>query len=113
MTEQELMWPDGKADVQTPAAAATLNLTIKNRLTHVNLSSAMAADMTVNFAIDGVLDAGARVLLKAASDGTARSITTGTNGQGTVEAGVISKTKVLVYELNNKKFTLISARQID
>lgn len=113
MTTKNINYPFGDADVQTPAAAASLDLVIKNQLTHVECSSAMAAGMTVNFTVTPGVKRGAVVRLKAASDGTARTITPGTGAVGTVEAGVISKTKTLIFEYNGTAFELQSARQID
>lgn len=106
-------FPFGNADVQSFAPQATVNLVVRNMYTRFNASAPMAANMTVNMAIEGQIRTGARVVLRAASDGTARSITPGTGCQGTVEAGVISKTKELEFEYNGSAFVLLSARQID
>lgn len=114
MTEQEIGYPTGKADVQSFTPAAAVTLTIKNQLTFANGNAAMAAGMTLNFEKSGQVRPGARVIVKALSDGTARTITPGTGATGTAEAGVISKTKVLVFELDyTGNFILQSARQID
>lgn len=114
MTEQEIDYPTGKADIQSFAPAAAVTLTIKNQLTFANASAAMAAGMTLNFTKEGQVRAGARVIVKVASDGTARTVTPGTGATGTAEAGVISKTKVLVFELDSTgNFILQNARQID
>lgn len=109
----KIKWPFGPADVQSFAPAAAVTLTISNQLTYANASAAMAADMAISFVKDGQIQPGARVIVKAASDGTARAITTSTGGQGTSEGGVINKTKVLTYEFNGTAFVLMSARQID
>lgn len=110
---KRIMFPFGAADAQTPAYAAALALTITNQLTHVTLSNAMSGGMTVNLTIDSEVKRGARLILTAASDGTARTITPGTGMLGTAEAGVISKTKQLVFEYNGTAFVLQAARQID
>ena len=113
MTEQNLSYPFGSADVQSFTPAASVTLTIKNQLTIANADSAMAAGMTINMSAQQGLKAGAMVFLRAASDGTARTITPGTGVTGTTEAGVISKTKVLEFVYNGSTFILINARQID
>jgi hypothetical protein len=106
-------YPFGKADVQALVAAAAVTATIKNQLTHITFTAALAANMTLNFLIEGQVRTGARVVVTALSDGTARSVTPGTGALGTAEAGVINKTKQLVFEYNGTAFVLQSARQID
>jgi hypothetical protein len=105
--------PQGAADVQTPAYAAAITIAIINALTHVTLSNAMSGALTVNFTFAQGIRRGARVLLQALSDGTARTITPGTGALGTAEAGVISKTKILEFEYNGTAMVLKNARQID
>jgi hypothetical protein len=106
-------FPFGNADVQSFAPAASVNLVVRNMYTRFNASAAMAAGMTVNMAIEGQIRVGARVILRAASDGTARTITPGTGCVGTAQAGVISKTFELEFEYNGTAFVLLNARQID
>ncbi len=113
LNSTNINYPFGDADVQTVAPAAAVTLTIKNQLTHVEFTPAMAAGMTVNFVVTPGLKRGARVRMKALSDGTARTVTPGTGATGTAEAGVISKTKELTWEFDGTNFELQSARQID
>lgn len=113
MNAVNLEYPFGQVDLQTPASAAALNITVKNAVTHVVLSNAMAADMTLNVTITSGVRNGSKLILQAASDGTARQILGGTNTAQAAVAGVISKTKVLIYELINGVFTLLSSNQIN
>lgn len=108
-----LNYPFGDADLQTPAPAAAVTVTVKNQLTHVEFSTALSAAMTLNFIATPGVKRGAKVRVKALSDGTARTITPGTNATGTAEAGVISKTKAIIFEFDGTNFELQSARQID
>lgn len=110
----KIKWPMGLADVKTFAPAAAVTLVCENMLNFFNASAAMAANMTVNFAIDGQLELGARAVVRAASDGTARSVTPTGTAIGTAQAGVISKTFVYEFELSpGNQWVLTAARQID
>jgi hypothetical protein len=100
--DQEVLFP--AADVQTPEAAATLPVTIKQMVTFIHLATAMAAAMTINLSINAQVTKGAIIHLKAASDGTARDITFGTGFTAPVLAGVISKTKVQSFIYNGTAF---------
>lgn len=118
MVTGDLDFPFGNADVQSFAPAAAVTLTVKNMLTYFLASAAMAAGMTINFAIDGQIRPGARVVVRAASDGTARTVTPGTGAQGLAVNGVINGT--FEYEFEYKPstgvgtfaFVLINARQV-
>lgn len=103
MATGDLDFPFGNADVQSFAPAAAVTLTVKNMLTYFLASAAMAAGMTINFAIDGQIRPGARVVVRAASDGTARTVTPGTRAQGLAVAGVING--VFEYEFEYKPST--------
>ena len=113
MTQEHIKWPFGKAEVLAPAFAAALNITVRNNLTFVNVVGAMSAGMTLNVTNEGVIEQGARIVLKALSDGTARTVTPGTGCSGVAEAGVISKTKVIEFEYQGTSWVLVNARQID
>lgn len=118
MVTGDIDFPFGNVDVQSFAPAAAVTLTVKNLLTYFLASAAMAAGMTINFAIDGQIRPGARVVVRAASDGTARTVTPGTRAQGLAVAGVING--VFEYEFEYKPstavgtfaFVLINARQV-
>lgn len=117
--DKVLNWPDGLADEQILVPAAAVNVTISNMLTYVFFNAALAANMTLNFLLEGQVRAGARVIVRALSDGTARSVTPGTNASGVAVAGVISKTFEIEFEYKRVgpggvyAFVLINARQVD
>jgi hypothetical protein len=99
--DQNVLFP--AADTQSPDAAATLALTIKQQVSIVNVG-AMAADMTVNLTVDAQVTAGAILILKLTSDTTARAVTPGTGFTAPVVAGVISKTKYATYIYTGSTF---------
>jgi hypothetical protein len=117
--DKVLNWPDGLADEQNLVAAASVNATISNMLTYIYFTAALAAGMTLNFLIDGQVRAGARVIVRALSDGTARTVTPGTGASGVAVAGVINKTFEIEFEYKRVgpngafAFVLINARQVD
>jgi hypothetical protein len=86
-----LVWPFAAADTQTPAYAATLAVSINNQLTILEPATLTGA-MTINLTLDAGLKAGAIILLKHTSDGTARTTTFGTGFSAPAQVGVISKT---------------------
>lgn len=117
--DKVLNWPDGNADEQVLTPAASVTATISNMLTYLYFNAALAANMTLNFTLDGQIRAGARILVRALSDGTARTVTPGTNASGVAVAGVISKTFEIEFEYKRVApngafaFVLINARQVD
>jgi hypothetical protein len=109
----DISYPFGNADVQTPTYAATLAVTITDRMT-ILAPTAMSGALTVNLTINEGIKAGARLFCYFLSDGTARAVTFGTGFTGPVLAGVISKTKALefVYDGTTYKPTALGV-QID
>jgi hypothetical protein len=111
--------PRGLADEQTLTPNATVNATITNQLTYIYFNAALAANMVLNFLLDGQVRAGARIVVRALSDATARTVTPGTNASGVAVAGVISKTFEIVFEYKRVSaggafsFVLLKARQVD
>jgi hypothetical protein len=104
MADQKISYPLGAADVQSPAFAATLAVTLTNQLT-ILLPGQMTGAMTVNLTLDQGIRAGARLIVTAASDGTARNITWGTGfSMATALAGVISKTKSIEFVYDGTSF---------
>lgn len=110
----KVKWPFGPATVIAPAAhAATVAATIDNAKTFITLPT-MTGAVTLDLTVDADLEAGAELILRALSDGTARDITPGTGMTGPVVAGVISKTKVTRYVYDGSKFVNTGlALQID
>jgi uncharacterized membrane protein len=110
---QVISYPAGNADVQTPAYLATLPVSITNLMTIINPATLTGA-MTINLTIDQGIKAGARIIVTALSDGTARTITFGTGFRSPTLAGVISKTKSIEFVYNGTTFDATSAGvQID
>jgi hypothetical protein len=100
-------------DSQAPAFAATQAISINSQFTYLNLG-ALTGACTLNATIGTDVEAGARLLVKVASDGTARDLTLGTGFAAPVVAGVISKTKVVEYVYNGTAFLPVAAAvQID
>lgn len=113
MATQEIGFPFGAADVQTPAYAATITATITDLLTIINPATLTGA-LTLNLTLDQGIRAGCRILVKALSDGTARTITFGTGFTSPTLAGVISKTKTMEFVYDGSSFVPTSAGvQID
>jgi hypothetical protein len=109
----KVKFPFGFPDAKTFAPGAAVTLTAENMLNYFTASAAMAADMTVNIVIDGQLEPGARVVMRAASDGTARNVTPTGNAIGVVQAGGINQTFLYEFELlPTNQWALINARRI-
>ena len=114
MATQYEAFPFGPADLQTPAYTATLAVTIQNYVTLLEPATLTGA-VTINLTIDQGVKAGARIIYKALSDGTARATTFGTGFQMTAGmAGVISKTKCIEFVYDGTSFLATGAGvQID
>ncbi|KAB2918692.1 MAG: hypothetical protein F9K23_00720 [Bacteroidetes bacterium] len=100
-----LKWPFAAADVQASVAdAATVEVTVTNQMTIVPVDT-MAQDTTVDLSVDSGVEAGAMLLIKAGSDGTARALVQGTGfSYTTSQAGTISKIKHFLYVFNGSTF---------
>lgn len=114
MATQQLEFPYGSTDIQTPAYAATIAATIQNLMTII-APAQMTGALTINLTLDQGVKAGARLLVKALSDGTARTVTWGTGfSNATAMTGVISKTKAIEFVYDGTGFVPTSAGvQID
>lgn len=109
MATQVVEYPWGSADIQTPAFASTIAVSISNQLTIINPATLTGA-VTINLTLDQGVKAGARILYIALSDGTARATTFGTGFQMAAGmAGVISKTKAIEFIYNGTAFYATSA----
>lgn len=104
--------PFGPADVQSLAYAATIAATITNAKTILNVAQ-MTGAATLNLTIDPDLQAGAELLVKCQSDGTARDLTPGTGMTGTAIAGAISKTKYASYVYDGSTFVHVGTQQVN
>lgn len=106
-------WPFGEAEIQTPAYAATLEVTVKNQLTIVDVATLSGA-ITINLAIDDQVRAGALLQLQLTSDATARTATLGTGFLALAISGTISKTKVANFMYDGTQFVPVGAAvQVD
>lgn len=99
----DVSYPFGNADVQTPTYAATLAVTITDRMTFL-APTVMTGSLTVNLTINEGIKAGARIFGTFLSDGTARAVTFGTGFTAPVLAGVISKTKTIEFIFDGTTF---------
>ncbi len=102
-------YPFGPADVQTSVAdAATIEVSVANQMTIVPVDT-MAQDTTVNLTVDSGVEAGAILVIKAGSDGTARALVQGTGfSYTTSQGGTISKVKHFMYVYNGSTFDHVS-----
>lgn len=105
------VFPFGAASQVTLASAATLEASVNNTVTIVNVSLATAA--TLNLTVDADTKVGSLLIVKVGSDGTARNLTPGTGMTGTAVAGVINKTKTAAYIFDGSTFVHIGTQQID
>lgn len=112
-TIADIQYPFGNADVQSPAYAATLAVTITDQLTILSPATLTGA-LTVNLTIATGVRTGARLLCVLLSDTTARTTTFGTGFTSGTLAGVISKTKTIEFVYDGTTFKPTSAGvQID
>lgn len=96
-----LKWPFGAANVQSPADAANIAVTVANNFTIVKL--ALAGNRTLDLTVDAQVDVGAILIVRSTSDGTARDLTLGTAIDGPLLTGTISKTKSQAFFLDTDR----------
>ena len=108
----KIKWPFGPADSKTVADSATIAVDIDNQLTFLAIDT-MAQNSTLNLTVDAEVTAGARLVITAGSDATARSLTPGTGMTGTAVSGTISKSNVIDCEYDGSTFVVKSARLIN
>lgn len=102
----------GSSTLLTPAYAAAIEVELSESRTIIDLS--LTGDATLNSSADSKPSIGDEVIVKAASDGTARDVTFGTGFTGPVLAGVISKTKTQAFVYDGTSFVAVGAPvQID
>lgn len=105
-------YPFGPASRIAIAGSATMSATIDNQETMVDLGTLTAAG-TLNLDIDVEVEPGARLTVKAKSDGTARNVTLGTGFLGVSIPGTIDKTKVASFVFYSGQFHLTGIQQLD
>lgn len=105
-------WPFGAADLQQPAFAATLAVTITSNYTILD-PAILTGAMTINLTIDSEVKKGA--ILIAEITATATEVTTfGTGFTSPTLTGVAGKTKVMAFFYDGTTFKPCAAGyQID
>lgn len=113
MENDILHWPVGPADVQTPDYAATLAVTVKNRMTILK-PAILTGDSTLNLTISPELPKGSILLLKVKATANADDMTLGTGIEGAVIVGVAGKNKTQAFVYDGTEFLPTGAAvQID
>lgn len=100
-TKVEVVFPTKESQTLTPAA--TMPVTIKRQFTVIDMGT-LAAAATLNATIGSDVEAGAKVLIKALSDGTARDVTFGTGFNAPNMSGTISTKKAITMVYDGTAF---------
>lgn len=103
--------PFGSVDIQTPAYAATLAVTIKNENTILKPATLTGA-MQINLTINANIRAGATIYMQLTSDGVARTVTFGTGFTAVALAGTISKTNSVQFIYDGSTFVQAGAASL-
>lgn len=108
----EVSYPFGPADLQQPAYAATLAVTIENQFTILD-PAILTGNMTINLTLDQGVRKGAVLLCEITT--TATEVTTfGTGFTSPTLTGVAGKTKVMQFIYDGTTFKPTAAGyQID
>ena len=111
MTQEEitgkLLWPFGAADKLTPADAATIEITPKNRMTVVEMP-ALSQNTTVDVALEGDEKVGDILIISADQGGTGYNIILGNNLVGQNLTGVSNDKDTLTFVFDGTAFRQIS-----
>lgn len=101
-TQATIKWPFGQADLQQPAYAATLAVTIKSNLTILD-PAILTGAMTINLTIDSEVQKGAFLICEITT--TATEVTTfGIGFTSPTLTGVAGKTKVMGFIYDGTSF---------
>lgn len=99
---QTISYPFGDADLQQPAYAATLEVTITNQVTILD-PAILTGNMTINLTINQGIKAGALILCELTT--TATEVTTfGTGFSSPTLTGVAGKTKCMMFMYDGTSF---------
>lgn len=102
MATQEISWPFGNADLQQPAYAATLAVTITDQFTVLD-PAILTGNMTINLTLDQGIRAGAIIFAEITATGT--EVTTfGTGFSSPTLTGVAGKTKCMWFVYDGTSF---------
>lgn len=105
------VFPFGPASTETLTSAATIAVEVNNTMNI--LTVALDTNTTINLTVDPETKVGSMIVLKAASDGTARSVTPGTGMTGAAISGTINKTKAITFVYDGSTFVHVATQQID
>lgn len=103
MTDKEISFPFGNADVQSLAYAAQQDVTIKNHMTVLDFAI-LTGNTTLNITVEPGVRDGARLLLKVPATNAADDVTLGTGIDGPAIVGVAGKTKTQAFTLYDGVF---------
>lgn len=94
-----IKWPFGEPDVQAPAYAAVIAVTIRNFLTFLNFAQ-LTGDATLNLTIDAEVRKGAIivVLVPASTNGFDLTLGTGIDGPDIVGVTAKNKSQSFIYD---------------
>jgi len=105
-------WPAGSADLQQPAYAATLAVTITDQLTILD-PAILTGAMTINLTIAAGVRAGAIILTEITTTAT-EVATFGTGFTAPTQTGVAGKTKCAMFMYDGVTFKVVGTPiQID
>jgi len=108
----KLMWPVGDADKIQVASTATINASVSNRLTILEIDTLTTAG-TLNITIDPQVPIGSTLVIKVPCGSPARDLTLGTGLTGTVVTGVANKTKYVTALYDGVTFVVQSVNQVN
>jgi hypothetical protein len=99
LNKELVIWPFGKAETQTPAYAAAIDVEVNNSYTVITPAT-LTGDATLNLTINEQMPVGSRILLVIAATTDGFDLTLGTGFTGPAIVGVAGKTKTqeLVYD---------------
>ncbi|MFD0997690.1 hypothetical protein ACFQ21_00160 [Ohtaekwangia kribbensis] len=100
---EKINWPQGEADAQTLAYAATQAVTITNMMTILTFAI-LTGDTTLNLTIDSQVRKGAKLVLKVPATNNADDLTLGTGIDAPVIVGVATKTKTQSFTYDGTLF---------
>lgn len=113
MAVEKINWPQGEADKQTLAYAATQAVTITNMFT-ILVFAILTGDTTLDLTIDSQVRKGAKLLVIVPATNNADDLAFGTLIDAPAIVGVAGKTKTQEFTFDGTKFVAAGAvTQID
>lgn len=105
-------YPYGPASFDLIDQDSTVSISVSNTLSYFEIDTLTQAT-TVNASVSSSLLEGSMLYLKMRSDTTGRTVTLGTNFEGTTIAGTASKVKVAGFIWDGDNFVHLSTQQLD